>query len=177
MEAAVVTQTNVGAAANQDKNQSVAKCKDLQEQLQRNESFATADIDAKPNQEKELSAAAEKLAECQETIFLLGKQLKGLRPQTERVGSPYSERTQRSSDGFTEEEPTPSGMNLPDLDQTEMDSPSSPNLQRVGSESPMDHYNPTIFFFYQPTISLCGPFFSLSLSSSTTTQKRDLSLS
>ncbi|CAL5384762.1 unnamed protein product [Camellia sinensis] len=119
----------------------VAKCKDLQEQLQRNESFATADIDAKTNQEKELSAAAEKLAECQETIFLLGKQLKGLRPQTERMGSPYSERTQRSSDGFTEEEPTTSGMNLQDLDQTEMDSPSSPNLQRVGSESPMDHYN------------------------------------
>ncbi|GMP44763.1 hypothetical protein CsSME_00013552 [Camellia sinensis var. sinensis] len=88
-----------------------------------------------PGEEKELSAAAEKLAECQETIFLLGKQLKGLRPQTERMGSPYSERTQRSSDGFTEEEPTTSGMNLQDLDQTEMDSPSSPNLQRC---SPSD---------------------------------------
>ncbi|KAG5612206.1 hypothetical protein H5410_023487 [Solanum commersonii] len=37
--------------------------------------------------EKDLTAAAEKLAECQEIIFLLGKQLYSLRPQTKFMGS------------------------------------------------------------------------------------------
>jgi len=41
-------------------------------------------------QERELSAAAEKLAECQETIFVLGKQLKSFRPHPEQMRS-YSE--------------------------------------------------------------------------------------
>ncbi|KAA8537534.1 hypothetical protein F0562_027142 [Nyssa sinensis] len=118
----------------------LARCKDLQEQLQRIESCPVADIEVKTNQEREITAAAEKLAECQETIFLLGKQLKALRPQTELMGSPYSERSQKGQ-GYTEEEPTTSGMNLQDFDKAEMDSATSTNLQRAGSESPMDLYN------------------------------------
>lgn len=83
-------------------------------------------------QEKELAAAAEKLAECQETIFLLGKQLKALRPQTEQIGSsPFSERSQRGED-----EPSISGTNLQELDQAEIDTATSSNVQRVGAESP-----------------------------------------
>lgn len=103
-----------------------ARCKDLQEQLQRIETSPAADLDGKSNQERELAAAAEKLAECQETIFLLGKQLKGMRPQTELMGSPLNERSQKSqtfADEDEEEELTTSnGMNL---------------HQQVGNESPV----------------------------------------
>ncbi|KAD2393345.1 hypothetical protein E3N88_40322 [Mikania micrantha] len=77
-----------------------AKCKDLQEQLQRIQTSPVADVDAKSNQERELAAAAQKLAECQETIYLLGKQLNGLRPQTESLGSPINQKGQT----FVEEE-------------------------------------------------------------------------
>lgn len=94
------------------------------------------------SQETELTAAAEKLAECQETIFLLGKQLNALRPQTDFMGSPYSERSQRG-EGLTENEPTTSGMNFKDFDQAEMDTAASANVQKLGSESPMDlHSSP-----------------------------------
>ncbi|XP_057490090.1 filament-like plant protein 4 isoform X2 [Actinidia eriantha] len=117
----------------------LAKCKELQEKLQRNESCAVADIDVQSNQDKELAAAAEKLAECQETIFLLGKQLKSMRPQTEFTASPYNERSQKG-EALTEEEPTTSSPNLRDVDQTEMDFASN-NLHKVGGESPVDLYN------------------------------------
>lgn len=50
-------------------------------------------------QERELSAAAEKLAECQETIFVLGKQLKSFRPQPEQMRS-----SQRQNESYSEEE-------------------------------------------------------------------------
>ncbi|KAK1419740.1 hypothetical protein QVD17_29036 [Tagetes erecta] len=90
-----------------------AKCKDLQEQLQRIETTPVADADAKSNQEKELAAAAQKLAECQETIYLLGKQLNGLRPQTESMGSLSSQQGQTFvEEEENEEELTSSGMNL-----------------------------------------------------------------
>ncbi|GFY86230.1 filament-like protein [Actinidia rufa] len=108
----------------------LAKCKELQEKLQRNESCAVADIDSR---DKELAAAAEKLAECQETIFLLGKQLKSMRPQTEFTASPYNERSQKG-EALTEEEPTTSSPNLRDFDQTEMDFASN-NLHKVGIRS------------------------------------------
>ncbi|CAK9178433.1 unnamed protein product [Ilex paraguariensis] len=117
----------------------LVRCKDLEEKLQRIENFPAVNVDAQANQERDLAAAAEKLAECQETIFLLGKQLKGLRPHKEFMGSPYSERSQTGA-GFTEE-PTTSGMNLQDIDPSEIDTATSPNLQRLGGESPMDLYN------------------------------------
>ncbi|KAG6699413.1 hypothetical protein I3842_08G066200 [Carya illinoinensis] len=122
----------------------LARCGELQEQLQRNESCsvcaAAADIALKAKQGTELEAAAEKLAECQETIFLLGKQLKALRPQTELMGSPYSERSQRD-EGLTDNEPTTSGMNLQYFDQTEMGTAAPPNVQKLGAEYPMDLYS------------------------------------
>ncbi|CAI9763782.1 unnamed protein product [Fraxinus pennsylvanica] len=118
----------------------LTRCKDLQEQLQRIENCSTADNDAKTNQEKELAAAAEKLAECQETIFLLGKQLKTLRPQSESVASPRNVRSGKGED-LNEEEPTISGTNLQDTDRVEIDTGSSTNLQRAGSESPLDLHN------------------------------------
>lgn len=84
-----------------------------------------------------MAAAAEKLAECQETIFLLGKQLKTLRPQSESVASPLNGRSGKGED-LNEEEPTISGSNLQDTDQNEIDTGSSINLQRAGSESPLE---------------------------------------
>ncbi|KAL2538275.1 Filament-like plant protein 4 [Forsythia ovata] len=117
----------------------LTRFKDLQEQLQRTES-AAADIDTKTNQEKELEAASEKLAECQETIFLLGKRLKALRPQTDSIGSPHSQKSQKS-EASTEEEPIISGLNLQDIDPAEMDAAASINLQRACSDSPPDLYS------------------------------------
>lgn len=91
-------------------------------------------------QEKDLAAAAEKLAECQETIFLLGKQLKTFRPQSESTGSPISDKS-HLGEGLNEEELTTSGVNLQELVQAEMDTATSTNLQRLGSGSPSDLYN------------------------------------
>ncbi|KAI5590030.1 hypothetical protein BDE02_05G201800 [Populus trichocarpa] len=116
----------------------LTRCKELEEQLQTNESSTVTDIECK--QEKEIAAAAEKLAECQETIFLLGKQLNSLCPQTEIMGSPYSERSQ-IGDVFAEDEPTTSGMNLQDFDQAEMDTGGLANIHKAGAESPINSYN------------------------------------
>ncbi|KAK6938931.1 Filament-like plant protein [Dillenia turbinata] len=116
----------------------LARCKDLQEQLQRYES-CQAYTDDKAKQERDLAAAAEKLAECQETIFLLGRQLKVLRPQAESMGYPHNERSQKG-EGFSEE-PTVGGINLQDIDHAEMDGATSGNARRTGSESPVDLYN------------------------------------
>lgn len=82
-----------------------------------------------------MAAAAEKLAECQETIFLLGKQLKSMHPQTEPMGPPYSK-----AEGFAEREP-----NSPNFqDQAEMDSASSAFVQRLGGESPL-HFSNSLY--------------------------------
>ncbi|KAL9395065.1 hypothetical protein Peur_014350 [Populus x canadensis] len=116
----------------------LSRCMELEEQLQTNESSTVTDIECK--QEKEIAAAAEKLAECQETIFLLGKQLNSLCPQTEIMGSPYSERSQ-IGDVFAEDEPTTSGMNLQDFDQAEMDTGGLANIHKAGAESPINSYS------------------------------------
>ncbi|XP_023535896.1 filament-like plant protein 4 isoform X1 [Cucurbita pepo subsp. pepo] len=120
-------------------HEALFKCQELQEQLQRNEvcAICSSAIDGHPqkSQEMELSAAAEKLAECQETIFLLGKQLNSLRPQPDFGGSPFSERSQRGEE-FTENEPSKSGTNLLDIDRSEMDTATSAMTPVVGAESP-----------------------------------------
>ncbi|KAL3505382.1 hypothetical protein ACH5RR_035223 [Cinchona calisaya] len=117
----------------------LSRCEDLEEQLQRIKSCPVADVGAKTNQERDLAAAAEKLAECQETIFLLGKQLKALHPQTELTGSPYSERSLKDED--LNEEPTTSGMNSQEIDPAESDTANSVSFYRAGGESPVDLYN------------------------------------
>lgn len=86
-----------------------------------------------------MAAAAEKLAECQETIFLLGKQMKALRPETE-MHSPNNSRSLKVEDSV-EEEPTISGMNLQDLDPPEIDTAASLHLHRAGSKCRMDLFN------------------------------------
>ncbi|KAL4271386.1 hypothetical protein GQ457_13G008230 [Hibiscus cannabinus] len=120
-----------------------ARCKELEEQLQRNEKCSVcsaADDDLKNKQDKELAAAAEKLAECQETIFLLGKQLKALRPQTDKMGSPYNESSLKG-EGLRKDERATSGVNLQDLDQAEVDTATSGSEIPTGAESPVESFN------------------------------------
>ncbi|CAI9757980.1 unnamed protein product [Fraxinus pennsylvanica] len=133
----IETQDNELLEERRNYQDALARCKDLQEHLQRIESYSAADNDAKTNQE-ELAAAAEKLEECQQTILLLGKQLKALRPQGEATGSPPG----RSQKGirFTEE-PTIRSMTLQDIDSNGKDNSNSINLQRAGSNSSQDSYN------------------------------------
>ncbi|CAE5959592.1 unnamed protein product [Arabidopsis arenosa] len=84
--------------------EATVRCHELEEHIQRhrNTSLVAEDdeeADIKSKQERELSAAAEKLAECQETIFVLGKQLKSFRPQPEQLRSP-----KRQNESYSEEE-------------------------------------------------------------------------
>ncbi|KAL6867468.1 hypothetical protein ACP4OV_015492 [Aristida adscensionis] len=70
----------------------LAKYKDLEEKLERyeiekNSMCMDEDSDTKSKKEKEIAAAAEKLAECQETIMILGRQLQAMRPPAESLGS------------------------------------------------------------------------------------------
>ncbi|KAJ8642242.1 hypothetical protein MRB53_018936 [Persea americana] len=129
----------------------LARCKDLEEKIQRNERCATslhsssADGDIKTKQEKEIAAAAEKLAECQETIFLLGRQLKALHPSSvDHMGSPYNERL-RTNEDFFENTPSPGQLNptgmysLQDLDQTGMENGAAV-VHRIGGESPLEGF-------------------------------------
>lgn len=125
---------------NQD---ALTKCKSLQEELQRIENGPGVDIDAKSNQEMELAAATEKLAECQETIFLLAKQLKLMRSQPEYPGSPSRDRSEKKVESFTEDETTTSSMNLRNVDMSETDTATSADKQ-AGGESPMNLYD-TLF--------------------------------
>lgn len=85
--------------------------------------------------ETELAAAAEKLAECQETISLLGKHLDSMRPQMEFAGSPTPERTLRKDGIFTEDELTASSMLLQNVDTSEVDGANFATIRRVGSDS------------------------------------------
>ncbi|VVA92669.1 unnamed protein product [Arabis nemorensis] len=91
--------------------EAIAKCHELEEHIQRNTSLVAEDDeegDIKTKQEKELAAAAEKLAECQETMFVLGKQLKSLQPQPEQMRLP-----QRQSTSCCEEELSTTTTSVP----------------------------------------------------------------
>ncbi|CAN6482580.1 unnamed protein product [Victoria cruziana] len=129
--------------------EAVAKCKDLEEKLQRNEgcplcsSSHAADVEIKTKQEREIAAAAEKLAECQETIFLLGKQLQVLQSPPVNVGNPVIDRC-ADTGAFVEDE----------IDVLELhgmhDSPecepagtglASSIIPRTGRKSDADAYN------------------------------------
>ncbi|KAK9063905.1 hypothetical protein SSX86_017777 [Deinandra increscens subsp. villosa] len=132
LESKIVTLDNELEEERKNHMDTEARCKDLQEQLQRFE-LSVAVVDAKSNQEREL---AEKLAECQETIFLLGKQLNGMRSQTEFMGSPLSQKSQT----FVEEEVQE------DEEEEELTTSNGMNLQS-GNESPIQfdnhHFSPS----------------------------------
>ncbi|XP_039121842.1 LOW QUALITY PROTEIN: filament-like plant protein 4 [Dioscorea cayenensis subsp. rotundata] len=103
------------------------------------------DSDIKTKQEKEIAAAAEKLAECQETIFLLSKQLNAMRPPAELMASSLND-GRRMSDGIVEDEPSSSGFHPRSLpspqqsDYSETEKVGGNNTRITGGESPLDGY-------------------------------------
>lgn len=117
----------------------LAKSKELEEQLLRFES-SSADNDLKTPQERDLAAAAEKLAECQQTIFLLGKQLNTLCPQSEPTESPHSNINPKF-EGSRVEEPATSSPNFQNFGQLEMNNTATAFVKRPGSESPLQFSN------------------------------------
>ncbi|XP_062216204.1 filament-like plant protein 4 [Phragmites australis] len=110
----------------QSHQEDLAKYKDLEEKIERykierSSMFVDEDSDTKSKQEKEIAAAAEKLAECQETILILGRQLQAMRPPAESLGS--SPNRQRMEDflqdavGTTAGEYSQKPSGQPDTDQ------------------------------------------------------------
>ncbi|KAL5985924.1 hypothetical protein ACLOJK_027914 [Asimina triloba] len=105
----------------------------------------TRDTGSSPGLEREIAAAAEKLAQCQDTIFLLGKQLNAMRPSTDLPGSPKGSR-HRMSEDFLENEPSPSSSNPQamrgsrDFDQPDTENIAS-SMLRAGGESPLHGFN------------------------------------
>ncbi|XP_073224562.1 filament-like plant protein 4 isoform X2 [Cicer arietinum] len=116
----------------------LAKSKELEEQLLRIER-STADNEQKSTQERDLAAAAEKLAECQETIFLLGKQLNALHPQSEPIESPYTKINPKVEGFVPRNEPTTT---------------SSPNLQEVDLRHSFQNRNQNTGLPSQPLLQL-----------------------
>lgn len=82
-----------------------AKSQDLQEQLQRKDEelacshSSVPDNDLKTRQQREIASAAEKIAECQQTILILGKQLKALSSPKDSMDWSYDIDNGQSSSG------------------------------------------------------------------------------
>ncbi|KAK4842814.1 hypothetical protein QYF36_000440 [Acer negundo] len=98
----------------------LARCKDLQDIAQRCKSCSICSLSSGADsgiktkqQEREIADAAEKLAECQETIYLLGKHLQALHPKREIGGSQYLKRLQ-CGESLVEDKPS-DGCSKPDL--------------------------------------------------------------
>lgn len=90
-------------------------------------------------QERELKDAAQKLAACQETIYLLGRQLQSLHPQTENHQTHHSDNL--SGENSTEGRLNHSGSkaqdihHIDDFDRIETDSVASADVQSVSEDS------------------------------------------
>ncbi|KAI3942527.1 hypothetical protein MKW98_013179 [Papaver atlanticum] len=137
-------QTELEAVKNELKEEkmnhkdTLVRCKDLEAQILRTEYSSicalpsAGDTHNKFKQEKNIADATEKLAECQETILLLGRQLKAMRPSVELTGSmPYIEKHQMNEDL------------MEDGDHAEVENIVSPHriLSTEGCESPSNMYN------------------------------------
>ncbi|CAL9087085.1 unnamed protein product [Musa textilis] len=129
----------------------LTKLRDLQEQFERNEKSkmcSDADIDTKAKQEKEIAAAAEKLAECQETMLLLGRQLQAFRPSAEQSDTfPNSRHLMNFS--YLEDVLDTSGFSTQNMHKarhsvSETESAAAFITPRAGGESPLDGYNSQI---------------------------------
>ncbi|TVU31180.1 hypothetical protein EJB05_22856 [Eragrostis curvula] len=91
------------AEERQSHQQDIVKYRNLEEKMKRyakDSLCADEDSDTKLKQEKEIAAAAEKLAQCQETILLLGQQLQTLRPPSaEPLGPAFSKQQSGQAEG------------------------------------------------------------------------------
>uniref|UniRef100_A0A0D9VRV2 Filament-like plant protein 4 n=2 Tax=Leersia perrieri TaxID=77586 RepID=A0A0D9VRV2_9ORYZ len=124
----------------QSHQEDITRCKDLEEKIERYENersstYMDEDADTKAKQEKEIAAAAEKLAECQETIMILGRQLQAMRPPAEAMGTSPNRRMEdflqdavRTTEGEYSQKPTTGQL---DADQ---------EMHGSGNESPLNEY-------------------------------------
>lgn len=130
--------------------EALARINDLQDQIQKKESCqacssVAADFDVKSQKERDIENAAAKLAECQETIFLLGKQLKALHhPQTENE-SQHKEKLQTNETSaeikLAQSFQSPQLKSYShDLEKVEMERAYSLDM-RVFDESPLHSYD------------------------------------
>ncbi|CAL9077419.1 unnamed protein product [Musa acuminata var. zebrina] len=125
----------------------LAKLRDLQEKIDRYDKCcmcSDAYTGTNKKQEKEIEAAAEKLAECQETILMLGRQLQALRPLAERSDSSPKNRNLMTDDHF-EGKPGPSGFNIRAMHKSrhsmsEVESSAAFITPTHGGESPLDRF-------------------------------------
>lgn len=124
----------------QSHQEDLVKYRDLEEKMERYEMERSSmlvdeDPDTKSKQEKEIAAAAEKLAECQETILILGRQLQAMRPPAESLGSsPNRQRMEeflQDAVGTTAGEYSQKPSGQPDTDQ---------EMLGTGNVSPVNGY-------------------------------------
>ncbi|XP_020577564.1 filament-like plant protein 4 [Phalaenopsis equestris] len=113
----------------QSHHDDLAKYDSLQEQMRimRN---SEADADTKARHEREIAAAADKLAECQEAIILINKQLNAMHPPVEA--------TNRSS--RFREEPRPVNYDSPQPQFSTMENENILMSVIEGVESPLTEY-------------------------------------
>ncbi|KAG0496883.1 hypothetical protein HPP92_001574 [Vanilla planifolia] len=121
----------------------IAKCKELQELLERGMKCSTcsfpSNVDAaKTQHEIDIASAAGKLAECQETILLLGKQLQAMRNTAEPMDSSPKSRP-RQGDALLEETDAGGLTNRPIYGQR-VPHKEEPTEQ-TNEDSPLNEYN------------------------------------
>ncbi|WOL19325.1 filament-like plant protein 4 isoform X1 [Canna indica] len=121
--------------------------REIQDQIKRNEKRSICsgvDTEGMKKQEEEIAAAAEKLAECQETILLLSRQLQALHPPEEE--SDYNRKNKHLvKNDLLEDEPGSSGSYTQgayasiNLGKSEMKSVGS-LITPTGGNFPLDDY-------------------------------------
>ncbi|XP_006649732.1 filament-like plant protein 4 [Oryza brachyantha] len=118
----------------------ITRYRDLEEKIERYENERNSmcvdeDEDTKAKQEKEIAAAAEKLAECQETILILGRQLQAMRPPAESMGSSPN---RRMEDFLQDAVGTTEGGEYSQKPTGQLD--TDQEMHGSGNESPLNGY-------------------------------------
>ncbi|GMI67302.1 Trichome Cell Shape 1 [Hibiscus trionum] len=115
----------------------LARCKDLEDKVQRNaasllrSSSAIEDSEMKIKQERDIKDAAQKLAACQETIYLLGRQLQSLHTQSDKLLDESSVEGRLNHNGSKVQDI----RRTDDLDHIETDSVASADAQSMSEDS------------------------------------------
>ncbi|PKU73233.1 filament-like plant protein 4 [Dendrobium catenatum] len=122
----------------------IAKYEELKEQIERNMKWSTCSLpssvdNSKTQQEIDIAAAAEKLAECQDTIFLLSKQLQSMRSPAEPMDSSPNRRP-RLGDVMKDEKDAGTLNTQGLLYGLQLSDQGDQTLQ-TGGESPLNPYN------------------------------------
>ncbi|XP_028548090.1 filament-like plant protein 6 [Dendrobium catenatum] len=114
-------------------------------------SLVTSGNKVDQDMEIDITAAAEKLAECQETIFLLGKQLQAMRNPSEPLNVSPNFRLRR--DDLSIDEAEAGNLNSPGISRPRL-SFQGEKTTETGGESPLYGYNSHM----SPSDSESSPF-------------------